>query len=72
MAKETLPLTAPKNTEVKVMASSDTVYGLGMIGAWVYYMGSAETPREIIKGFFKGLVWPAFAVYDLLTFLNKK
>lgn len=72
MTEETLPQPAPKNTEVKLMASSDSVYGLGMIGAWVYYIGKAETPRQIVKGFFKGLVWPAFVVYDVLNFLHKE
>ena len=52
--------------------SSETVYGLGLIGAWVYYIGRATTPRERVKGFFKGLVWPAFLVYELLEFLHKE
>jgi hypothetical protein len=51
--------------------SGDTFYGLGLIGAWVYYIGRAGTLDEKVKGFFKGLVWPAFVVYDLLKFLNK-
>jgi hypothetical protein len=52
--------------------SGDTVYGLGLIGAWVYYIGRATTPQERVQGFFKGLVWPAFLVYDLLKFLNQE
>jgi len=52
--------------------SSEAVYGLGLIGAWVYYIGRATTPRERVTGFFKGLVWPAFLVYDLLVFLHKE
>ncbi len=51
---------------------SDSVYGLGLIGAWVYYIGRARTPEERIKGFFKGLVWPAFLVYQVFVFLEKK
>lgn len=50
---------------------SGTVYGLGLIGAWVYYIGRATTPRERFIGFLKGLVWPAFLVYELLVFLKK-
>lgn len=72
MTEATFAQPAPKNTEVKVMASPDTVYGLGMIGAWMYYIGKAETPRQILQGFFKGLVWPAFVVYDVLMFLHKE
>jgi hypothetical protein len=51
--------------------SSDTVYGLGVIGAWVYYIGRATTFEERVKGFLKGIVWPAFLVYELLEFLHK-
>lgn len=49
----------------------DAVYGIGMIGAWVYYFKRAATNQERIRAFFKGLVWPAFLVYDLLEFLKK-
>ena len=52
--------------------SSDTVYGLGLIGAWVYYIGRATTFQQGVQGFFKGLFWPAFMVYEMLTFLNKE
>ena len=51
--------------------SSDAVYGFGVIGAWIFYIGRATTPRGKILGFFKGLVWPAFLVFELLEFLNK-
>lgn len=50
----------------------DTVYGIGMIGAWVYYFKRANTNQERVRAFFKGLVWPAFVVYALLVFLNKE
>jgi hypothetical protein len=60
-----------KNVNVKVQSGgSDTVYGLGLIGAWVYYIGRASTPQERVVGFFKGLVWPAFMVYELFKFLD--
>ena len=51
---------------------SGSVYGLGLIGAWVYYFKRATTTEERIKAFFKGLVWPAFLVYELLAFLKKE
>lgn len=58
--------------KVKVQGgSSDAVYGMGLIGAWVYYIGRATTFEERIIGFFKGLFWPAFLVHELLEFLNK-
>lgn len=51
---------------------SDAVYGIGMIGAWVFYIGRAKSFKEGLVGFFKGLFWPAFVVYDVLMFLNKE
>ncbi len=52
--------------------SGGAVYGLGLIGAWVYYLRGVTTFREGVMGFLKGLVWPAFMVYELLVFLNKE
>ncbi|MEJ2710377.1 MAG: hypothetical protein P8074_22390 [Anaerolineales bacterium] len=61
-----------KKMNVKVQGgSSDAVYGMGLIGAWVYYIGRATTFEERMIGFFKGLFWPAFLVHELLEFLNK-
>ena len=51
---------------------ADTVYGIGMIGAWVYYLKRATTNQERALGLAKGLVWPAFLVYALLVFLEEK
>jgi hypothetical protein len=51
---------------------ADAVYGIGMIGAWVYYLKRAKTNRERALGLAKGLVWPAFLVYALLVSLDKE
>jgi hypothetical protein len=51
---------------------ADAVYGIGMIGAWVYYLKHATTNQERALGLAKGLVWPAFLVYALLVFLEEK
>jgi hypothetical protein len=51
-------------------ASSAPVYGLGLIGAWVYYLGHATTFWIGVLGFFKGIFWPAMLVYELLKYLN--
>lgn len=51
---------------------SDAVYGIGLIGAWVFYLRHATTFRQGVEGFFKGLVWPAFLVFELFAFLNKE
>ena len=45
------------------------VYGLGLIGALVYYVQAADGFWPGVLGVLKALVWPAFLVYDLLKFL---
>jgi hypothetical protein len=52
--------------------SSDTVYAIGLIGAWVYYIGGATTPEEKIRGFFKAFAWPGILVYKLFKFLEQE
>ncbi|KAB2814752.1 hypothetical protein [Phaeocystidibacter luteus] len=46
------------------------VYGLGFIGAAVYYIGHATTFWFGVWGFVKALLWPAFLVYDALMFMG--
>ena len=46
------------------------VYGLGLIGALVYYIQAASGFWSVILGILKGLVWPVFVVYELLKFLH--
>ena len=50
--------------------ASEAVYGLGLIGACVYYFSHATTIVIGVLGFFKALVWPAVLVYEALKFLN--
>lgn len=47
----------------------DAVYGIGLFGAWAYYLGRATTFQQGVAGFFKAFVWPAILVYELLKFL---
>lgn len=48
------------------------IYVLGMIGAWIYFFGRAEEPEEYALAFLKGLVWPAFLVYEGFNILGSK
>ena len=56
-----------KPTVVHSGGGADAVYGIGMIGAWVYYFKRAESTEARVKAFFKGVVGRAFMVYDLLV-----
>ncbi len=46
------------------------VYGLGFIGAAIYYIGQAAGFWPGLLGFLKALVWPAFLVFEALKFFN--
>jgi hypothetical protein len=50
---------------------SSAVYGLGFVGAAVYYVGHAATFWLGVLGFLKAIVWPATLVYQVLEILNK-
>ncbi|MFH1171860.1 MAG: hypothetical protein V1778_04985 [bacterium] len=47
-------------------ATGGAVYGLGLIGAAVYYIGHASSLGMGVLGFLKALVWPALLVYHAL------
>ncbi|WP_199222902.1 hypothetical protein [Rhodohalobacter mucosus] len=49
---------------------SGGIYGLGWIGALVYYISHAAGFWGGVLGFLKSLVWPAFLVYELLKHLG--
>lgn len=48
---------------------SGAVYGLGFIGAVVYFITYADSFGAGLLGFLKAIVWPAILVYKLLGFL---
>ena len=45
-------------------------YGLGVIGAAVYYIGAASGFWVGVLGVLKALVWPAMLVFELLKFVG--
>lgn len=46
------------------------VYGLGFIGALVYYIDTANGFWDGVWGVIQALVWPAFFVYGVMDGLN--
>ncbi len=50
----------------KEYKTGSCVYGLGFIGAAVYYIQQATGFWEGVLGVLKALVWPAFLVHKLL------
>ena len=50
--------------------SGSAVYGMGFIGAAIYFISNATSFWMGVIGFFKALVWPAFLVYKALEQLG--
>lgn len=46
------------------------IYGLGFIGAAVYYISTATGFWNGVWGLLKAIVWPAFLVFETLKFLG--
>jgi hypothetical protein len=46
--------------------SSEAVYGLGMIGAAIYYIATATGFWDGLLGVLQAIVWPVFFVYEAL------
>jgi len=55
---------------MKCGGAGGAVYGLGLIGAAVYYIQNAETFWLGALGILKALVWPAMIIYQLMKFFN--
>ncbi|HKD97515.1 MAG TPA: hypothetical protein VKB69_07905 [Micromonosporaceae bacterium] len=51
-------------------AGGGAVYGLGLIGAIVYYIRFADGFWDGVLGVLKALVWPAFLIYYLLKLVG--
>lgn len=51
-------------------APAGAIYGVGLLGALIYYMSTASGIGEGFLGFLKAIVWPAFLVYELMSFLG--
>mgnify|MGYP003396005685 CR=1 FL=1 len=50
--------------------TSDAVYGLGVLGAAVFYIQQATSFVMGLIGIIKALFWPAIIVYKLLGLLK--
>ena len=58
-----------KKTRVVRGGAADAVYGLGFIGAAIYFIGTATTFWLGVLGFLKAIVWPVFLVLEALKAL---
>lgn len=60
----------PKRHMVYRQGASGGGYGLGFIGALIYFIQHATSFGDGALGILKAIVWPAVLVYKLLEFLH--
>jgi len=53
-----------------IPGQSSPIYGLGFIGALIYFIQHAASFWLGVLGVFKAILWPAFLIYKLLEFLK--
>ena len=56
--------------EMQGHASGGAVYGMGFIGAAIYFIGTATGFWIGVLGFLKAIVWPVFMVYELFKYIG--
>ena len=50
--------------------AASAVYGLGLIGAAIYFISTATSFWLGVLGFLKAIVWPVFMVYEAFKYLG--
>lgn len=50
--------------------SSNAFYGLGLIGAAIYFISNAAGFWQGVLGFLKAIIWPVFFVYEALKYFG--
>ena len=60
------------NYKIKIgtRGASDAVYGLGFIGAAIYFISTSHDFWGGVLGLLKAIVWPVFLVYGALKGLH--
>lgn len=55
---------------MKNNSASGAVYGLGFIGAVIYFIQHASTFWIGVLGILKAIIWPALLIYKVLELLK--
>ncbi|MBT3242899.1 MAG: hypothetical protein HN352_07110 [Bacteroidetes bacterium] len=50
--------------EVKQYGTSNVIYGLGFIGAIIFFIGQATSFWMGVLGILKAIIWPVFLVLE--------
>jgi hypothetical protein len=59
-----------RTTVVRETHVSNGLYGLGFIGALIYFIQTATSFGDGAIGLLKAIVWPAILIYEALKFLG--
>lgn len=55
---------------MKQHAGHGAIYGMGVVGAVVYFIQSATTIQDGVVGIIQAIFWPAVIVYKALELLR--
>lgn len=55
---------------MKSNAGSGAIYGIGILGALVYFLQHATSFTDGIIGIFKAIFWPGVVLYKVLDLLH--
>jgi hypothetical protein len=71
MAKRQIKISVPEKIKINrnncgYNGCAGGIYGLGLIGAAIYYIQTATGFWEGVLGVLKAIVWPAFLIHKLL------
>ena len=56
--------------QIQRHATSNPIYGMGFIGALIYYISHATSFWMGVLGILKAVFWPGFLVYEALKALG--
>ncbi len=59
-----------KKDKMKIKCGCGGEYGLGVIGALIYYISTATGFWIGVFGVIKAFLWPAFLVYEVLKYIG--
>lgn len=55
---------------VQVTTTENPIYGMGLIGAAIYFVMTAPSFWMGMLGILKAIFWPAVLVYEILKYFN--
>ena len=58
------------NANAGAAAGGGAIYGLGILGALIYYWQQADAFGEYLLALVQGLFWPAWMVYEVFRALG--